>query len=95
MSAPRVFACGHRAGHAFELCDPLSPSPCPMGEVRRQEGGGEDEVEGADERESRGDAHPPPLTLRSQRDKLNMAAVSTKQTDDIIASAVVVQFPAS
>ncbi len=30
-----------------------------------------------------------------ERHKLNMAAVSTKQADDIIASAVVVQFPAN
>lgn len=50
MNAPSVFANGHRVGRAFELCDPLSPSLRPMGEVRRQEGGGEEE--------SRGDAHP-------------------------------------
>ena len=58
MNAPSVFANGHRVGHAFELCDPLSPSLRPMGEVRRQERGREAEVEGTDEKENRGDARP-------------------------------------
>ncbi len=58
VNAPSVFANGHRVARVFELCDPLSPSLRPMGEVRRQEGGGEEELEGTEEKESRGDAHP-------------------------------------
>lgn len=59
-----IFADGHRVGHAFELGDPSSPSQHPMGEVRRQEGGAEDEREGTAETKSRGDANPAVSDLR-------------------------------
>ena len=58
INAPSVFANGHGVGHAFELCDPLSPSLRPMGETRRQEGGGEEEV-GGDRRERKRRGHSP------------------------------------
>lgn len=75
MNAPSVFANGHRAGHAFELCDPLSPSLRPMGEVRRQEGGGGEEERGQRRGKAEGTLTP---TFRSQRNTSQTSRINLK-----------------
>lgn len=57
MNAPLLFANGHKVDHAFELCDPLSPSLCPLGESEETGrggggGGGGDTGEGKQKRHS-------------------------------------------
>lgn len=78
INAPSVFANGHGVGHAFELCDPLSPSLRPMGETRRQEGEERRSWRGQTRKKAEGTLTPPPPTFRSQRDTSQTSRINLK-----------------